>query len=157
MTGLVSADDIEPLDALERCDAAYGPHHIGRFDESRAELALIFDPRWISSESPLVEHQDPVWKALRSVDGHLHGWSFLGFLSPTRERDFRFLCNHLELSRSVDVDPQTYLIAAVVDLPPDAIVPLRQALDDHPSFVGYGNLSWPSDFRTIVYLALSYI
>ena len=40
-------NDIEPMDPDERCDAVYGPYHIGLEDEKSAESALFFDPFWL--------------------------------------------------------------------------------------------------------------
>lgn len=41
-------DYFEPLDPHERCVSVYGAHGIGRLDETRDELALVFDTRWIA-------------------------------------------------------------------------------------------------------------
>ena len=41
----LAPNDLEPLDERERCEAAWGNYRIGRFDESRDQFALLFDPR----------------------------------------------------------------------------------------------------------------
>ena len=59
MTFEHDADDFEPVDANERCDADYGAYHIGRCVETRDEVALMFDTHWlhaVNGTQTLIEH-----------------------------------------------------------------------------------------------------
>lgn len=155
MAACISADDVEPWDADERCEAACGPHHIGRFEESHAELALIFDPRGLETWERETQLKSVSWAFLRPFNGHLHGCTVIG---PTNseERISGLLFDYLEPVRPCDFGEDTSVAIAVVDLPPDGVPGLHLTLANEPSYIGYANLSWPSDFRSIVYSDLNY-
>ena len=80
MTFEHDADDFEPLDANERCDAVYGAYHIGRCDESRDEIALMFDTHWLHPNNPTPTLIDQLLAAAAGLDVQLEAWAFMAHL-----------------------------------------------------------------------------
>ena len=80
MTFEHDADDYEPLDANERCEAVYGAYHIGRCDETRDEIALMFDTHWLHPNNRTQTLIDQLLTAAAGLDVQLEAWGH--FSSP---------------------------------------------------------------------------
>ena len=74
MTFEHDADDFEPLDVNERCDAIYGAYHIGRCDETRDEIALMFDTHWLHPNNRTETLTDQLLTVAASLDVQLEAW-----------------------------------------------------------------------------------
>lgn len=149
----IKPDDFEPLDQGERRDAVFGSHHIGREDETREEIALFFDIHWLPDAS-FFEWQ------LRSLIHH-NGGRVMGFssyqstvYSNAQLQDFlsAIVCS----ARQFNVGSNDPLSVVVVELTKPTIDPVHTALKAYTAYVGHGNISCPSDFRSIVTAELTY-
>ena len=149
MDTLISADDIEPLDADERAEAAYGPYSMGRSHESRAELVLLFDGRWIVSKDPDTAIREHLLSAFAQLDALFTHWGQMP-LDEQAPDLFNTLSEHVHWARPFDYPEQCPLRAVGVDVDRrDADVGLTRLMQ-YPPYVGCGDVSWPNPLRTMV-------
>lgn len=153
-TFLHDSDDFEPCDAGERCDAAYGNYHIGREDETRDELALLFDARWLPDVGFLT---DGLWAIIHRNGGRLMAFSVYTSTKHSDDRLQGLLRTKVSSARSFDVVRNAPLSVAVLELARPATFAVDNALRAYTAYVGYGNISWPSDFRSIVTAEMNYL
>lgn len=140
-------EDIEPLDASERCDQAYGNYHIGREDETREELALFFDTQWLPDPSFL---DCGLWSIINPYGGRL---MTLSEYCPGEEAALELLellGPNFCVARSPEVAAEVALTVAVVELTKPPIEAVHTKLRAYTSYIGYGIVSWPSHFRSII-------
>jgi hypothetical protein len=57
---------------------------------------------------------------------------------------------HTRFARSFDLVSDAALEVAVVELAKPAVQDVNTALRAYTAYVGYGNISWPSKFRSII-------
>ena len=149
MDTLISADDIEPLDADERVDAAYGPYWIGRADESRAELVLLFDARWIASDDPDAAIREYLLSAFGQLDAQFTHWGQMPSEGQAPDL-FDTLGEHVHWVRPFDYLQQCRLHAVGIDVAQgDAGLSVTRLMH-YPPYVGCGDVSWPNTLRTMV-------
>ena len=145
MSYLVDPNDIEPLDAYERCDAVYGAYHIGRDDESRAEVALFFDPRWLPEPDFL---RLGMWSILNRHSGRLLGLSECDFTRYSKGHCRELLQKNMVLATNLAELPTCPWAVAVVELAGPSLWPVDTALRVYTAYVGYADISWPTHFRS---------
>ena len=144
-----AADDFEPLDVSERCEAAYGPYHIGRCDESRDEIALMFDTRW---HHPLDRTRTLIEELLTiamDFDVNLQAWG--RYVSPVRSDHtlYAALRDQLCAARPFDRVIARRLFVVRLDTATNGTWELNRRLRLLKSYVGYADLSYPTTLRTL--------
>lgn len=147
MAYFIDPNDFEPLDADERCDKAYGNCHIGRDDESRYEIALFFNPVWLPNPEFF---QREMWSIVYHYDGRVMALSEYASAEHSNERLQELLGANIRPAKCFAVASNVSLSVAVVELAKPAIDAVDSALRAYTAYVGYGNISSPSDFRTII-------
>ena len=149
MTFEHDADDFEPLDANERCDAVYGAYHIGRSDETRDEIALMFDTHWLHPNNrtrTLIEH---LLKAAAGLDVQLEAWGPYGSPNYSDSELYAVLLGQLCARRRVGRIVSARMLIVRLHLRDNSTWDLDRRLRQHPSYVGYADLSYPSTLRTL--------
>lgn len=150
----IKPDDFEPFDAGERLDAVFGHYHIGRDDEKRDEVALFFDAQLyfgpvfmertlpsiiIGHNGRMIAHSE--YASPEHSEGHLD----------------QLLRANAILARSFKVVPPFDLAVVIVELQKPAITFVDEALQSCTGYFGYGNISWPSEFRSVITANQEYI
>ena len=144
--------DFEALDPGERCWDVYGYHHIGREDESLAELALIFDTRLIDQD----EYGDIVRKHLLScLVGFNPRFTHWGVYESSKHTDdeLRAAFNAnvwTKLSFGYGSCEDLFVIVIDVTCEGGAVAAIDQRLEAYAPYIGYADISWPNALRTIL-------
>lgn len=149
MTFEHDADDFEPLDANERCDAVYGAYHIGRCDETRNEIALMFDMHWLH---PINRTQTLIYQLLTAAAGldvQLEAWGHYSSPNHSENELYGALLDQLCAARRVGRIVAARMFVVRVNLCGNATWELDRRLRQHPSYAGYADLSYPSALRTL--------
>lgn len=154
MTFLHEPEDIEPLDAGERCDKAYGNYHIGREDESRDELALFFDTRWLPEPDFLDRKLSAI---INHYDGRVIAFSEYASTEHSDEQLQELLRLNICAARSFDAVINVDLSVAVVELVKPTVAAVDTGLRAYTAYVGYGIISWPSIFRSVITARMDYV
>lgn len=139
--------DIEPWDADERFDEAYGHYHIGRDDETRDELALFFDTRLL----PEPEFLDVrLWSIINRHAGRLMAFSEYACDAHSDEQLGDLWRASFRSARTPNFLPEDVLAVAVVELERSTIAAVDTALKAYSAYVGFGDISWPNHLRSII-------
>lgn len=144
---MIDSDDLEPIDELERCDAIFGAYHIGLYDETRAELALIFDWRLLPEPGFLDKRLSSI---IGRADGRIVGFCDLASFTCAKTALDELLRNHMHDGGRLGGTPFEALVAVVTDLPKAAVVEVDLSLKAYTAYLGLGELSVPSHLRTLV-------
>lgn len=139
--------DFEPLDARERCDQAYGFHHIGRDDESRDELALFFDVGWLPYPDFL---EDELWSLINEIGGRVRAYSVFASPDHSAEQLQALLTRNLNRARPIVANERSPSSIAIVELARPSIFAVDTMLRAYSAYLGYADISWPSDLRSII-------
>ena len=149
MTFEHDADDFEPVDANERCDADYGAYHIGRCVETRDEVALMFDTHWlhaVNGTQTLIEH---LLKAAAGLDVQLEAWGHYRSPNHSDSELYAVLLDQLCARRRVGRIVSARLLVVRLHLRDNSTWELDHRLRQHPSYVGYADLNYPTTLRTL--------
>lgn len=147
-------DDFEPLDADERCDSAFGHYHIGREDESRSEIALLFDANWLPNPTFL---SDGLWSVVNRHDGRLISSGELPSESPHLEAIVELIRANVRVPRALQIQGSADVSAVIVELSRHAIPDVDKALGIYTAYLGWGDVSYPSPFRTAINEGQQYV
>ena len=143
------ADDFEPLDVSERCEAVYGPYHIGRCDESRDEIALMFDTRWLQPLDRTRTLNEQLLTIAMGLDVKLQAWGhYVSPVSPDHEL-YAALRDQLCAARPFDRVIARRLFVVRLDAATNGTWELDRRLRLLKSYVGYADLSFPTTLRTL--------
>ncbi|WP_118858316.1 hypothetical protein [Sphingomonas mesophila] len=145
-------DDIEPWDADERLDHAYGHYHIGREDETRDELALFFDTRWLP-EPDFLEVR--LWSIVNQNDGRFIAFSKYASDAHSDNPVGELLRANIRPART-PLLPEDVLTVAVVELERSAVEAVDTALQAYSAYVGFGDISWPNYLRSTITRQMRY-
>ena len=149
MTLEQGADDFEPLDAIERCDAVYGAYHIGRCDESRDEIALMFDTHWLHPVDRTRTLIDQLLTAVAGLDVQLEAWGHFSSPNQSDNELYAALLDQLLARRRVGRIVSARMFVVRLTLSGNATWELDRRLRQHPSYAGYADLSYPNALRTL--------
>lgn len=147
MSFRIDPDDIEPICATERCDQFYGPHHIGRDDETRDELALFFDAQLFPEPNFLTQR---LWSIINRFGGRFCALSeYVSDEHLDHQLDQLLLWN-AKMARTFDGVSKATPSVAIVELAKPTVTFVDAALRPYTAYYGYGNIGWPSTFRSII-------
>lgn len=142
----IEPEDLEPLDADERLDKVYGLYHIGRDDETRDELALFFDPA-LTPEPDFLTRR--LWMIVNAHGGRLCAFSEFSSAARSHRQLEKLADASIRYARTFDGNFDS-LCVVIVELAKPASTFLDSALRAYTAYVGYGDISWPSDFRSVI-------
>lgn len=143
------ADDFEPLDASERCEAAYGAYHIGRCDEGRDEIALMFDTRWLDPLDRTRALIDQLVTIAAGLDVHFEAWGHYGSPVLSDHELYAALRDQLRAARPFDRVVARRLFIVWLNLSGTGTWELHRRLRRLASYVGYADLRYPNTLRTL--------
>lgn len=146
-------DDIEPLCASERCDQHYGAYHIGREDETRDEVALFFEAQLFPEPDFLTNR---LWSIINRHGGRLSAFSEYA-IAKSNQHLHEPLSANIQLARSLPLNPETTLEIAVVELAKPSVEFVDSTLRSYTAYVGCSNISWPSNFRSLITAGQEYV
>ena len=148
-------DDSEPFDPDERCDAAFGPYHIGLCDPNRSEIALVFDTRWMPSYGCTAKIDNRITDALEGHEAVIARRGWYAAPGQTVDQMHAALVAELVAQRAFVFPEDNALYVVIVELPTSRVRHAARALANFHPYIGHANVSWPSELRSILQTALT--
>lgn len=123
----------------------------------RRELALFFNRRWIPHGYDFAATRELVDRTVRPLGTRVTKAGTYRSAEIDTDQLHALFAEHVQPVRPFDYPAeQPLLIFSVDGIAPAAIANLRSRLSQHPSFVGLMDISFPSDFRSVVMSMLMY-